>query len=83
MIYLHKMEKKILIINGHPDRESFNYVLHEAYKESALSVKKLNPQAENPITIHQNDENPISNTKTSDRVPIRNGGPHNPNPEET
>jgi putative NADPH-quinone reductase len=30
---------KILIINGHPDKESFNYALHEAYKECALSAK--------------------------------------------
>lgn len=28
--------KKILIINGHPDRESFNYALSEAYKQGAI-----------------------------------------------
>ncbi|MBC9931788.1 NAD(P)H-dependent oxidoreductase [Chitinophaga qingshengii] len=30
--------KKILIINGHPDRESYNYELHEAYKSAALEA---------------------------------------------
>jgi NAD(P)H dehydrogenase (quinone) len=29
--------KKILIINGHPDKESFNFGLAEAYKKGALS----------------------------------------------
>ncbi len=29
--------KKILIINGHPDRESFNFALAEAYKKGALA----------------------------------------------
>jgi NAD(P)H dehydrogenase (quinone) len=29
--------KKILIINGHPDQESFNFGLAEAYKKGALS----------------------------------------------
>ncbi len=28
-------KKKILIINGHPDKESFNYALSEAYKKGA------------------------------------------------
>ncbi len=28
--------KKILIINGHPDRESFNFAIAEAYKNGAL-----------------------------------------------
>ncbi|GAA5032980.1 NAD(P)H dehydrogenase [Marivirga lumbricoides] len=28
---------KILIINGHPDKESFNFALAEAYKKGALS----------------------------------------------
>ncbi len=28
---------KILIINGHPDKESFNYALKEAYKKGALA----------------------------------------------
>jgi len=27
--------KKILIINGHPDKESFNFGLSEAYKKGA------------------------------------------------
>ena len=27
--------KKIVIINGHPDKESFNYALSEAYKNGA------------------------------------------------
>lgn len=31
------MEKKILIINGHPDSESFNFAIAEAYKKGALS----------------------------------------------
>jgi NAD(P)H dehydrogenase (quinone) len=29
--------KKILIINGHPDRESFNFAIAEAYKKGAVS----------------------------------------------
>lgn len=29
------MSKKILIINGHPDKESFNYALSEAYRNGA------------------------------------------------
>ena len=29
--------KKILIINGHPDKESFNFGLAEAYKKGAIS----------------------------------------------
>ena len=29
--------KKILIINGHPDKESYNYALSEAYKTGAAS----------------------------------------------
>ncbi|MGD1842843.1 MAG: NAD(P)H-dependent oxidoreductase [Thermonemataceae bacterium] len=38
--------KKILIINGHPDKESFNYALAEAYKKGAThsnaEVKEIN-----------------------------------------
>lgn len=30
------MEKKILLINGHPDKQSFNYALCEAYKRGAM-----------------------------------------------
>ena len=30
--------KKIVIINGHPDRESFNHALQKAYKTGALSA---------------------------------------------
>jgi NAD(P)H dehydrogenase (quinone) len=30
--------KKILLINGHPDKESFNFALAEAYKNGALST---------------------------------------------
>lgn len=37
---------KILIINGHPDKESFNYALKEAYKKGALTsgaeLKEIN-----------------------------------------
>jgi NAD(P)H dehydrogenase (quinone) len=29
--------KKILIINGHPDKESFNFALAESYKKGAIS----------------------------------------------
>lgn len=29
--------KKILIINGHPDQESFNFAIAESYKQGALS----------------------------------------------
>lgn len=29
--------KKILIINGHPDKESFNYAISESYKSGAIS----------------------------------------------
>lgn len=32
--------KKTLIINGHPDKESFNHVLHNSYKEGAISAGK-------------------------------------------
>ena len=31
------MKKKILIIQGHPDSESFNYAIHRSYKKGALS----------------------------------------------
>jgi NAD(P)H dehydrogenase (quinone) len=38
--------KKILIINGHPDKESFNFALANAYKKGALEsgaeVKEIN-----------------------------------------
>ncbi|WP_298486738.1 NAD(P)H-dependent oxidoreductase [uncultured Maribacter sp.] len=38
--------KKTLIINGHPDKESFNYALSDAYKKGAISsgadVKEIN-----------------------------------------
>jgi len=30
------LKKKILIINGHPDIESFNYSLAESYKIGAI-----------------------------------------------
>ncbi len=29
--------KKVLIIQGHPDAESFNFALHEAYKKGAIT----------------------------------------------
>lgn len=32
------MSKKILIIQGHPDDQSFNHALHQVYKEGALST---------------------------------------------
>lgn len=39
-------QKKILIINGHPDKESFNYGLSQAYKNGAnksnAAVKEIN-----------------------------------------
>jgi NAD(P)H dehydrogenase (quinone) len=42
---INKM-KKILIINGHPDKESFNFALANAYKkgaiESGAEVKEIN-----------------------------------------
>ena len=31
--------KQILIINGHPDKKSFNYALAEAYKNGAAKSK--------------------------------------------
>lgn len=31
-------KKKIVIINGHPDRESFSFGLTEAYKKGAISA---------------------------------------------
>jgi putative NADPH-quinone reductase len=38
--------KKILIINGHPDKESFNYSISEAYKTGVISsgsqLKEIN-----------------------------------------
>jgi len=30
--------KKILIINGHPNSESFNFGLYESYKKGALTA---------------------------------------------
>lgn len=30
--------KKVLIINGHPDNESYNHALHNAYKKGALNA---------------------------------------------
>ena len=42
---IHTPMKKILIINGHPDKESFNYGISEAYKVGAIksgaAVKEL------------------------------------------
>ncbi len=39
-------EKKVLIINGHPDKESFNFALARAYKEgvenSGAKVRQIN-----------------------------------------
>ena len=32
--------KKVLIINGHPDPNSYNYALHAAYQQGALSAGK-------------------------------------------
>ena len=43
--------KKVLIINGHPDKESFNFALSEAYKKGAeesgaeiqvINIRELN-----------------------------------------
>jgi NAD(P)H dehydrogenase (quinone) len=43
---IEKKMKKILIINGHPDKESFNFALANAYKKGALEsgaeVKEIN-----------------------------------------
>lgn len=40
------INKKILIINGHPDKQSFSYGLSDAYKKGALSsgaeIKEIN-----------------------------------------
>ncbi|MDR2636158.1 MAG: NAD(P)H-dependent oxidoreductase [Campylobacteraceae bacterium] len=40
------MEKKILIINGHPDKESLNYAIADAYEKGAAAkdvvIKKIN-----------------------------------------
>ena len=40
------INKKILIINGHPDKESFSYGLSDAYKKGAFSsgaeIKEIN-----------------------------------------
>ena len=35
------MKKKILIINGHPDKESFNYGVSDAYKKGVLKSDAL------------------------------------------
>lgn len=32
------MQKKILILQGHPDKQSFNHALHAAYKKGALQA---------------------------------------------
>lgn len=47
--------KKVLIINGHPDTESFCFALHEAYKKSALSSEKEVKE----IILTNMDFNPI------------------------
>jgi putative NADPH-quinone reductase len=47
--------KKVLIINGHPDKESFCFGLHESYKKGALS--KGNEVKE--IILAEMDFNPI------------------------
>ena len=50
--------KKVLIINGHPDSESFCFGLHESYKKGSLQagneVKEiiLANMAFNPILMH-------------------------------
>ncbi|MDN4165903.1 NAD(P)H-dependent oxidoreductase [Cytophagales bacterium LB-30] len=46
--------KKILIINGHPDEESFNYALSEAYKRGA---ERSNAEVKE-IRIRELDFNP-------------------------
>jgi len=46
--------KKILIINGHPDKESFNFALSEAYKKGAV---KSNAEIKE-ITIRELNFNP-------------------------
>lgn len=33
--------KNILIINGHPNKNSFNFALAEAYKKGALETNKM------------------------------------------
>lgn len=33
------MNKKILIINGHPDKESFSFAIHDAYRKGTLATK--------------------------------------------
>ncbi|GAB4252948.1 MAG: NAD(P)H-dependent oxidoreductase [Ekhidna sp.] len=38
-----RQRKKVLVINGHPDKESFNYALSEAYLEG---IKDLDVQVE-------------------------------------
>ncbi len=64
--------KKILIINGHPDKESFNYGISEAYKKGAKSseaeVKEIrirelefNPNLQFGYRKKQNS-NPICST---------------------
>lgn len=32
------MQKKILILQGHPDKQSFNHALHAAYKQGAINA---------------------------------------------
>lgn len=50
--------KKVLIINGHPDRESFCFGLHESYKRGGLQsgneIKEiiLSDMAFNPVLMH-------------------------------
>jgi len=46
--------KKILVINGHPDKESFNFALSEAYQKG---VEKSNAKLE-VINIRELDFNP-------------------------
>ena len=47
--------KKILIINGHPNPDSFNYGLVESYKKGALNSKAEIKE----IVIHDLEFNPV------------------------
>lgn len=55
--------KKVLIINGHPDKESFNWALAESYKKGAISGSAL------VETINLTELNFDPNLKYGYRIP--------------
>ncbi|HRF39237.1 MAG TPA: hypothetical protein PK198_10635 [Saprospiraceae bacterium] len=50
---------KILIINGHPDAESYNFALAEAYKKGALASVRFAPLPSAPFGFPKTATGPI------------------------